>query len=147
MDDKEIDFIAKRYRSGLFSEDRGWNRLNVHTGVRWRRFKIAAAITSVILISATAALIYQQYTLKSERETVEEQFIQVTPTNVIKVIDFENASLPEVISRIKEVYGVDVINLPENADTFYLSLHYEGNVLTLVDTINEILETQMTVRE
>ena len=71
----------------------------------------------------------------------------VAPTEVVKVIDFENTALPVVISKIKEVYGVEVINVPENAETYYLSLHYEGNAVDLVLTINEILDTEMRVKE
>ncbi len=36
-------------------------------------------------------------------------------------------------------------NIPENADDYMLSLHYEGNALDLIDTINVILGTSMEI--
>lgn len=71
----------------------------------------------------------------------------VAPLKEIKVIDFEEAKLPEVVERIEAVYNVKIGNLPANADDFTLSLHYEGNPVDLVQTINEILETNLTVDE
>ena len=64
----------------------------------------------------------------------------------VKVVDFENAPLPVVVERIREVYGVEVDGLPENADDYVLSLHYEGTPVDLVDTINDLLSTEMTVK-
>ena len=62
------------------------------------------------------------------------------------MIDFENATLPAVVAKIKEVYGVEVVNLPESADEYKLSLHYEGTAADLVDTINETLGTDIKVQ-
>lgn len=55
--------------------------------------------------------------------------------------------LPTVISRIKDIYDVDVVNVSENAGDYRISPHYEGNAVDLGSTINEILETQMSVKE
>ena len=65
----------------------------------------------------------------------------------VRVVDFENAPLPVVVERIREVYGVEVSGLPQDADDYVLSLHYEGTPVDLVDTINDILGTEMTVEE
>ena len=54
---------------------------------------------------------------------------------------------PVVVDRIREVYGVEVVNLPDNADNYRLSLHYEGNPMELVETINDILDINMTIKE
>lgn len=69
------------------------------------------------------------------------------PTQVVRAIDFDNASLTDVIAKINEVYGISVTNLPANADSYRLSLHYEGNVVELVETINDILDTELTIKE
>lgn len=148
MDEKEISFIAKRYRRDKFSVDNGWKSLHIKPTSSWRRMKTAAAVASVIVLSAAAAVIYHQTTLKTEQTPEAPVTINpIAPLDAVKVIDFENAPLPAVITKIKEVYGVEVNNLPENADEYYLSLHYEGNARELVATINEILETEMTVKE
>ena len=62
------------------------------------------------------------------------------------MVYFENSPLPVVYERNREVYGVEVDGLPENADDYVLSLHYEGTPVDLVDTINDLLSTEMTVK-
>lgn len=147
INENDIKFVASRYRKGRFAVNKAWERLGiVHTSF-WSRARIAAAVAGFVIISATAAIVYHQYTT-SEAVRVENSAIQPTsPAYVVKVIDFENSPLPQVIERIREVYGVDVENLPENAAEYNLSLHYEGNAVDLVNTINEILDTEMTVKE
>ncbi len=146
MDDKEIKFVAQRYRSGKFSVDKGWARLNVGRESVWRRLRIAAAVASVVILSATAAVIYHHHGLNTAK-SAPEKIEQTVSADVVKVIDFENTRLPVVIAEIKEVYGVEVINVPDNAEDYSLSLHYEGNAADLVAAINEILDTQMAVRK
>lgn len=146
--EEEVTYIAKRYRRGKFSADKGWKRLNIKPAFKWSGLKIAAAVASVVVLSATAAVIYHQYELKDTTDkTVNESVKPAASPEAVKVIDFENTPLPTVISKIKEVYGVEVINVPDNAGEYHLSLHYEGNAVDLVATINDILETQMSVKE
>lgn len=145
-DDKDISFIAQRYREGRFSVEKGLRRLNMARAYKLRRLGVAAAVTSVLVLSATAAMIWRHYSSVSVTEDPKIETV-ISQTEVVKVIDFENASLPAVIKEIKEVYGVEVVNLPENAWDYRLSLHYEGNAVDLVNAINEILETQMRVKE
>lgn len=145
---EEISYIAKRYRRGRFSVDKAWQRLNIKPASKWTRFRVAAAIASVVVLSATAAVLYHRYELNTHTETaLPEETEQATTLKAVKVIDFENTPLPTVISKIKEVYGVEVSNIPDNAEEYHLSLHYEGNAVDLISNINEILETQMTVKE
>lgn len=145
---EEVTYIAKRYRKGKFSVDKGWKRLNIKPTFKWSGFKIAAAVASVVVLSATAAVIYHQYELNdTTHKPVKESVKSAVSLEAVKVIDFENTPLPTVISKIKEVYGVEVVNVPGNAGEYQLSLHYEGNAVDLVATINDILETEMSVRE
>lgn len=65
----------------------------------------------------------------------------------VKVIDFENTPLPEVVERIKEVYGVDVSGVPADAAGYRLSLHYQGEADDLISVINDILGTDMKIEE
>ena len=144
----EVTYIAKRYRKGKFSANKGWRRLNIKPAFKWNSFKIAAAISSVVVLSATAAVIFHQYELKNAPDKPIHEIVKpVEPLEVVKVIDFENIPLTTVISKIEEVYGVEIENVPENAEEYNLSLHYEGNAVDLVSTINDILETQMTVKK
>lgn len=145
---EEITYIAKRYRRDRFSVDKAWRRLNIKSTSIWPRLRITAAITSIVVLTATAAVLYHQYELKTDiKASLPEKTGQVAKLKVVKVIDFENTPLPTVILKINEVYGVEVVNIPDNAVEYHLSLHYEGNAVDLIATINDILETQMTVEE
>lgn len=146
MEDKGIGFVARHYREGLFSVKDGWRRMGIGMSVRMRRYRIAAAVSAVVVLSASAAIIYHEYRAESvpeQAETVQT----VNPMAEVKVIDFEKAPLPEVIGQIETVYGIRVEGMPESPEHYELSLHYEGTPTDLISTINEILGTQMTVTE
>lgn len=146
MKEEEITYIAKRYHKGRFSIDDGWKRLNIATSFSTWRFRIIAAVASAVVLSAAAAIIYHRVSAPQSR--VEEQTsVKPNPKEKINVIDFESASLPVVIAKIKDVYGVEVTNLPDNADSYNLSLHYEGNSVDLIAIINDILGTNMSIKE
>ncbi len=143
---QDIQYIARHYRKGCFNVNNAWHRLSPAVSASFRRgYRIAAAIGGLAFLSAAAAVIYHHYQLNDAHEAAVVETVK--PTEVVKVIDFENTPLLIVVSKIKEVYGVEVVNIPENADDYRLSLHYEGNALDLVSAINDTLETQMAVSE
>lgn len=146
MANKDIDFVASHYREHRFSADAGWRRLGIASASTWKRFRAAAAVAGIVVLSATAALIYRQYDIDGERQT-EVQAPAVGRLTVVKTIDFENAPLAQVVEKIEAVYDVKVENLPDKPDDYRLSLHYEGTATDLVGTINDILGTDMTVVE
>ena len=120
--------------------------MGIGMSVRMRRYRVAAAVSVVVVLSASAAIIYHEYragSVPEQAETVQT----VNPMAEVKVIDFEKAPLPEVIGQIETVYGVRVEGVPESPEHYELSLHYEGTPTDLISTINEILGTQMTVTE
>lgn len=142
----DIDFVARHYRKGLFSVDAGWRRLGLRPFAFWRRMRVAAAVAAAVALSATAAIIYREYSAAdAERQPVP--VVVASPLDEVKVIDFENASLAQVVDEIEAVYGVKVDNLPPDAGGYALSLHYEGSPVDLIDVINGILGTHMTVAE
>ena len=145
MDEKEIMFVARHYRKECFSVEKGWRRLGIGVASKWWRLRVAAAVAATIVLSATAAVIYRHYATLEPVESVATNEVQQTEIPAVKVIDFENTPLTEVVERIRETYGVEVRNVPENADSYRLSLHYEGTAEDLVDTINDILYTEMEV--
>ncbi len=141
--EKDVTYIARRYRKGRFSADRGWKRLGIGLPVRWRRLRVAAAVASAVVLSAVGAIVYHLYDLQDTPATVQPEI----HAEEVKVIDFEDAALTTVVAKISEVYGVKVTGVPDNADDYRLSLHYEGNVDALIETINEILGTKMAVKK
>ena len=97
-------------------------------------------------MTATAGIfVHDNYFSTSTPET--ELSESPSASEIVRVIDFEEAPLTEVVQKIKDVYGVEVTNLPTDPDQYLLSLHYEGSALDLVDTINDILDIEMTVEQ
>ena len=146
MNNKEIDFIARRYRKGRFSTEAGWRRLDIAPVSPWRRYRVAAAVVAAVVMSATAAILYREYQI----DDVPQPAIQVntvSPLAEVKAIDFENAPLPDVVKKIEQVYGVKVEGVPTSTKGYELSLHYEGTPTELISVINDILGTEMTVSE
>lgn len=149
MDDKNIDYIARHYQKDLFSSEKALKKLGIRNSSNWRRYGIAASVTAIILLTATATIFYKHK--GKDIEPQEPQQIAVTntisPLTQVKTIDFDNAPLTIVIERIEEVYGVRVVNTPEQSLEYTLSLHFEGNPTDLIDAINEILGTHMRVEQ
>lgn len=108
---------------------------------------MAAAVAGVVALTAVAAVVWRQYSTVPHSEQPQIEQVTVPAIEAVKVIDFENAPLPTVVAKIREVYGVEVANVPDNAEDYRLSLHYEGNVVDLVAAINDILGTEMEVRQ
>ncbi len=100
-------------------------------------------MAAMVILTATATMFYREYSI----DNVQEEVDQASPLTVVKVIDFENAPLPEVVEKIESVYNVRVGQLPEAPEKYVLTLRYEGTPTDLVAIINDILGTQMTVEE
>lgn len=144
MNDQDIDFIARHYKNGRFLPDAGWRRLGITAPSLWKRYRVAAAVAATVILSATAAVLYREYHVND----VQQQTIQVetvSPLAEVRVIDFENAPLPEVVKKIESVYDVKVEDVPASPEGYVLSLHYEGTPTDLISVINDILGTEMTV--
>ncbi|MBD5365606.1 MAG: DUF4974 domain-containing protein [Bacteroides sp.] len=146
MEKKDIDFVARHYQKGHFSAEAGWKRLGIAPVSFWKRYRVAAAIAAMIVISATAAIIYQEYLTVDVTQQVTDS-PTTSPLVEVKVIDFENASLPDVIKKIETLYNVKVENIPDQDKEYVLSLHYEGTPTDIIAVINDILGTQMIVTE
>lgn len=146
MDNKEIEYIAQRYKSGRFSTGEAWKKMGFRLVSGWTRSRVAAAIVLAIGLTATAAIVINQ-TLQEPQQQKKEPVEATQPSPGVGSIDFEDASLPDVIRKIKEVYGVEITGVPDNGAEYKLSLHYDGDVENLVSTINEILDTQLAVKK
>ncbi len=147
-ENNEIRYIAKHYRKGLFSVEPALRRIKPAASRWWTQSRIAAACIAAVVLTATATvLIKQNYFIAPTTEMEQAQPTSLPASEIIRVIDFEEASLPTIVAKIKEVYGVEVINLPANAEEYTLSLHYEGSASDLVDTINDILDIDLIILE
>lgn len=145
MQNKEIDFIARHYRKGRFDTAVAWSRLGIGAARR-RWLRIAAAIAGLVILSASAGLLIREYNTVTHPQQPQEIHVE-SPMQTVRVIDFDNAPLEKVIETIESVYGVRVIGVPDAAENYSLSLHYEGTPADLIAAINEILGTSMEVVE
>ena len=148
MDKENIGFIVRYYSDGRFDVDDGWSRLGVGHASLWKKYGVAAAVAATMIVSATAAIIYNEYFGSDVSQSMPVvEVVDHSPLKEVKVIDFEEATLLEVVTKIEMVYGVSGENLPDQNMEYELSLHYEGTPGDLVAVINDILGTHMNVFE
>lgn len=146
-EEAEVDFIARRYRKGRFSPDAGWRRLGIAPYSGWRRYRVAAAVAVAVLLSATAAILYRAYRINNDVPQPDAPVNIANPLTEVKVIDFENTPLQDVINKIETVYDIKVDKIPASPENYTLSLHYEGTPTDLISAINDILGTEMIIAE
>lgn len=146
--EEEIGFVARHYRRGKFDTRTAWLRMGLGSRHRWSGWRIAASIAITVALGATAAmLIRSEFRIHEQEPTEVPVAPSAAPTAAVKSLDFEGASLPTVLNEIHEAYGVEVTGAPANAGELKLTLHYEGNVVDLISTINEILGTSLELKE
>ena len=150
MRDKEIDFIVSHFREDAIRPEQNWHRFKVMAGLRRRRMGVVAVISSIIAISATAAIfIHKEHSAPSVvSETAHGVTVQdICSANEPKLMVFEATGLAEVVETVESEYGVKIGNVPLNADEYVLTLRYEGTPEELIEAINEILGTRLTVEK
>ena len=146
--DKEIDFIAGYYKEGLFNVGKALKKIRPVGRRVWTWQRIAAASFIIIVLGATAAVLIRNSYHSNPSVEIENTVSPAIPLESIsKVIDFDDVPLPVVIEQINMVYDVEVTNIPQEANEYRLSLHYEGNVMDLLETINEILGINLEIKK
>lgn len=149
-EESNIEFVARHYQPGKFSTKKAWLKLGLWQEKWWSPAKIAACVAITIGLTATATFVVRTGYFTSDRNASEqptvEQTIDLKPMTV-KAIDFDNAPLPIVLAEIKNTFGAEVENIPYNAESYRLTLHYEGTAEDLIETINEILGTDLIIAE
>lgn len=144
--EEEIEFVAKNYRHGAFNAKTAWAQMGLAAHRRRFVLRVAASIAAIAILSATAALIIKNTDIFTSPTHVEQPGVH-TETSVSKVIDFDNTPLSEVLASISETYSIEVDNVPDNAAELKLTLHYEGDAAKLIETINDILDTDITIKK
>ena len=154
---RSLDFVVRFYRPNLFRPD-GW--FIAPPLPFWRRHAVAVAVIGVALAAAAAITTYvalrPQTPEKIEMETSTPEVVEPDPVlteeapvieeaPAVKKIEFDNASLSEVVNAIEETYGVKVAGSTGNQPP--LTLSYEGNAEDLVSTINDLLGTNLRIEK
>lgn len=147
MKESDIKFVARHYRQGAFSTSAGWRKLGITASTWWSKSKIAAAIAGVVVLGATASIIINRHFITGTSASNEITTSTPATTHIVKAIDFVDTPLPAVVEEINRVYDVNVTNLPDEASSYRLTLHYQGNATDLINTINDILDTDMQIEE
>lgn len=139
--EESLAFVVRFYRRDAFRP----NMLFVAPN-RWRRLAVAASAALGIVVAS--ACVYLLTTHSPVSETVEETtattaatYVEATNT-VSRRIKFDDAPLTLVVDEIETVYGVKVSHVADS-DTTRLTLSYEGNAADLLNTINELLGTDL----
>lgn len=144
--DKNIDFVAQHYRENSFSVDKAWQRTGIAVHSR-RKWKTAAAVAILTAVSASAGIyLYMNSSTPAQQETPAS-----IPANElsakISIIDFENTPLPLIIDEIERVYKVKIEGISIADNDKKITIHYEGNLDSLLKAINEIADTNLRVAE
>lgn len=139
--EESLSFVVRHYRRGAFRPTMLFVAPN-----RWRRMAVAASIAFGVIVAS--ACVYFLTVNEPATEPIEETAGPVAsapaeaPEKVSRRIRFDDAPLAKVVDEIEKVYGVQVSPVADN-DTTRLTLSYEGNAADLLDTINELLGTDL----
>jgi hypothetical protein len=143
---ESLDFVARHYRRGAFDTASGLRRL----GFRRRPaiLRRVAVIAGAVALTASALFVgyYNFYAPDGTDSALQSAPPAGTPVaEPMKVVrlEFSNASLSEVTDEICRVYGVTLANIP--IEDYRLTLSHEGNAYDLVETINELLGTDIVI--
>lgn len=143
--EENIRFVARHYRRDAFDTRRALAAVIGRSGW-WTPLRSAAAAILLIALGATATIIVRNNLAPASTEAVEQTILPADPIHVSSVIDFDATPLPDVVTRIEEVYGIQVTGLPSDASDMTLTLHYEGPADELIEAINETLGTRLDIK-
>jgi hypothetical protein len=144
--DNSLNFVSRHYRANAFSTKEGLEKIGIGEHRWWKQRWVAAAAVGVVLAASAAVYsIVQTVPQGSDEVPVVEQQIDnsVKPAEIVKKITFEDADLATVVNEIEKVYDVKIVNMPDKE--YHVTLSYEGNAADLVDTINELLGTNLKI--
>ena len=146
--EESLRFVTRHFEEDTLLPRTGWQQFSVshHISSSLRRNVAAACIGAVVF--AAAASIYYFNTRPDIPATVEKVNVQPTETAVapemrIERIEFHDAPLKDVVAEIERIYGVTIGNVPDK--DMRLTISYEGTAQDVVETINDLLNLNLTV--
>ena len=143
---ESLDFVARHYRHGAFDSSSALNRLGFRR--RPAMLRRVAVIAGTVALTASALFVgYYNYNTPAGTDAAMQSAPAAgtpvaEPMKVVR-LEFSDAPLSRVAEEIQLVYGVTVTNLPD--EDYHLTLSYDGNAYNLVETINELLDTHISV--
>lgn len=154
--EKDVEFVARHYRKGAFVPRM---RFVAPTLSWWREPKRwAAAALIAVTLAAGAMICYRVLTAEKPApapkpilieepasEPVVEEPAEEKPAPAVERIEFTDTPVSTVARKVEEVYGVRLGNLP--ADDPSITISYEGTAADFVDTLNELLGSNITISD
>ena len=145
--DKKFEFVVSHFKDGTLLPNEGWHRFKLTHRISSFKRNVAAASVATIVLAASASL-YYYYESKSNPETQNVHLnsteeIKPSTENKIEKIEFKNASLKDVVAEIEHVYNVNISNVPK--EDIRVTIYYEGTAQDVVETINELLNTNLLI--
>lgn len=149
-DDEALRMVVSHYRSDAFKARRNpefLERRNTFAAFMHRRAGVAAAVFAGVVLTAAAAWWIvspgPQVPVSATDEVVEETHAYTRDTRLI--LEFDDAPLEEVVTAIEQSYNVRLTNVPEDAPR--LTLRFEGDADELVEVINQLLDTKISISD
>lgn len=146
---KETRFVAKHFKPDSFKPLYSFGIADAFKNKRRRVIKwVAASVVGVTLSAAAIVITYQVRNAEkeSEPEAITTQSVErIDRSEEVIRLEFTDAPLAEVVKGVEEAYGVTLTNVPD-AD-LHLTLSYEGNARDFIDTVNELLGTDIRIEK
>ncbi len=153
--EENIDFVASHYSGEVFSDEQKREDYCQITGKRLlpiyftkRRSAAAVAVSVALVAIASSIAVYYSFVDKSPEE-IDKRPVEQVESAVLPeqpdyaVVEFDDAPLAAVVSEIENLYGVQIEGVPEKE--MRLTIHYEGDVQDLVETINDLLDINLEI--
>lgn len=143
-----VSFVARHWRQGAFPQR------EVLASVTGRRFLfmsrgVAAAVIAVVAAGcAVAAFLWYSHALRTPEHVPvapREHVAAPPPRHAVRRIELVDASMRQIAGEVREVYGVELVNLP--SDDARLTLSYEGTADDFVATVNDLLGSDIGIAE
>ena len=142
-----LEFVTKHYRQGAFRASLLFAPVVSRPWWRTRAAAASAACAAVLVASAAYYFLNIAPAKSPELPAAPDATEATAPAAIaedVKRIEFTDAPLARVAREIEEVYGVTVSGVPADT-TLHLTLSYEGTAADLTATINELLDTHLTI--
>lgn len=142
--DQQVEFVAKHYDADAFNIAKGLRNIGLRRFPLMRRVASAAAVATVLTAAAITIYFVNRDTTPSPAPEKPAATTPAVTDDTPKTIILDNASLPEIVNALETVYGVEIDNVPESDSR--LTIHYEGSAQDALETINALLDTEMTIK-
>ncbi len=145
--EESLRFVTRHFEDDMLLPRQGWRLFSITHHISSLRHKVAAACISVAVLAASASIYYltsrPDTTAPVDNVNVQPTETALAPEQRIERIEFHDAPLKDVASEIERVYDVKINNVP--AGDIRLTISYEGTAADAVETINDLLGTNLTV--